>query len=254
MSTLLSFTAVSILIATSLQAVAEPVHYQASSPVHRTVMLELYTSEGCSSCPPADRWLSGLKQTDNIVALAFHVTCWDYIGWQDAYAAQQYDDRQRDIGRYNSSRTIYTPQFVFNGKDYRAKRGFAQDVADVSKQSAPVDLGVSAVLDSLQLEVTLSANIKNSPVQDVALYLAVYENNLASQVSAGENEGERLQHDFVVRALYGPFLQSQPSIQGEFKQNLVLAKNWKREDLNLAVFAQNPHSGEILQAFSMKLN
>jgi hypothetical protein len=253
MSNLLSFTAVSILLAASLQAVAEPGLYQASSPDHRTAMLELYTSEGCSSCPPADQWIAGLKENDSVVPLAFHVTYWDYIGWKDRFADERYDDRQRDIGRYNSSRTVYTPQFVLNGKDYRSYSRFSQDIGKVTNQPAPVDLKVSASLGLVQADVKLSANIEHSPVKDIALYLAVYENNLASQVSDGENAGVKLHHDFVVRQLYGPFIQSQPGNQESFTQTLELAKNWKREDLNLAVFAQNPHSGEILQVVKLAL-
>jgi hypothetical protein len=249
----LSYSAVCILFTASLQAVAEPGLYQASSPDHRTAMLELYTSEGCSSCPPADQWLAGLKDIDGIVPLAFHVTYWDTIGWTDPFADQRYDDRQRAIGRQNSSRSIYTPQFVLNGKDYRNYGRFAKDVAKVINQPAPVDLRLSASLGADHADVTLSTNIEKSPVKDVALYFAVYENNLASQVSDGENQGRNLHHDFVVRQLYGPFIQSQPKNQDSFSQKLMLEKNWKREDLNLAVFAQNPHSGEILQAVKLAL-
>lgn len=232
---------------------AEPTLYQASSPEHRVAFLELYTSEGCSSCPPADAWLSQLEPSDSIVPLAMHVTYWDYIGWKDRFADAQYDNRQRDISRYNHASTIYTPQFVFNGKDYHGHNQFAADIARVTSQPATVHLKLSAKLEQANAEVTLSSDIANSPVKDVVLYLALYEHNLTSVVKDGENEGRTLHHDYVVRKLYGPFIQSQPSLKQDFKQLVVLAPEWKTKDLNLAVFAQNPHSGEILQAMKLAL-
>ena len=246
----------------SVQGVNAAEEYHVSSPSHRVALLELYTSEGCSSCPPADHWLSDLKQADvaksDIVPLAFHVTYWDYIGWRDRFADSRYDDRQRAIGRYNSSRTIYTPQFVLNGVDYRAHQRFDRDLKAINAQTATVDLALSVRMNTQSKarargEVVIDANIENSPVKDVALYLALYENNLASDVSDGENEGETLQHDFVVRRLYGPFIHSQPQHQQRFTQQLEFDTDWKRVDLNLAVFAQNPHSGEILQAVRLAL-
>ena len=245
---------VCLLLVASLQADAEPELYQASSPDHRTAMLELYTSEGCSSCPPADEWLSRLKQIDEIVPLAFHVTYWDYIGWQDPYGDTRFDSRQREISRHNSSSTIYTPQFVLDGKDYRSYRRFSEDIDKVVSQPAPVDLGISAMVNEGRANVTMDINIANTPLKDVAMYLAIYENNLSSQISAGENQGRKLRHDFVVRQLYGPFIQSQPNSEGRFRQSVGLLQNWKRKDLNLVLFAQNPHTGEVLQAVKLAIN
>jgi hypothetical protein len=254
MSKLLSSTAVSILLAASLQAVAAPALYQASSSHHRTAMLELYTSEGCSSCPPTDAWLSTLKESDKVVPLAFHVTYWDYIGWKDPFSDLRYDNRQREIERFNDGSTLYTPQLVLDGKDYRSRSDFWQDIEKIDSQSAPVDLAVSALVNGRRANVTMDINIENAPVKEVAMYLAVYENNLSSQVNAGENQGRMLRHDFVVRQLYGPFIQSQPNGEGRFKQSVGLLENWKRKDLNLVLFAQNPNTGEVLQAVKLALN
>jgi hypothetical protein len=90
--------------------------------------------------------------------------------------------------------------------------------------------------------------------KDVDLYLALYENNLVSHVNAGENDGRVLKHDFVVRHLYGPFTQSELSSKGTVEQSVGLLGNWKRKDLGLVLFAQNPHTGEILQAVKLTLN
>lgn len=253
MNKLISYSAVCILIAASLQVVAEPDLYQASSPDHRTAMLELYTSEGCSSCPPTDAWLSTLKESDNVVPLAFHVTYWDYIGWKDPYSDIRYDNRQRETERFNDGSTLYTPQLVLDGKEYRSRGDIWQGIDKIDSQPAPVDLGISAMVNEGRANVTMDINMTNTPLKDVAIYLAVYENNLSSQVSAGENQGRKLKHDFVVRQLYGPFIQSQPNNEGRFKQSVGLLQNWKRKDLNLVLFAQNPHTGEILQAVNLEL-
>jgi hypothetical protein len=94
-----------------------------TSPVQQSTLLELYTSEGCSSCPPADRWLSTLKDDPGlwkeIIPVAFHVDYWDYLGWKDAFSKAEYTQRQRNYARWNNLRTIYTPGFLQNGKELR---------------------------------------------------------------------------------------------------------------------------------------
>src|SRR5688572_7559865 len=95
---------------------------QAESAAMLTPVLELYTSEGCSSCPPADRWLSGLKATaagGRAVVQAFHVSYWDYIGWVDRFASPAHTARQRQVASWNRQSGIYTPQLVRNGQDWR---------------------------------------------------------------------------------------------------------------------------------------
>ena len=230
----------------------------AQSPKNRVALLELYTSEGCSSCPPAEKWLSNLNDSgissQQLIPLAFHVTYWDYIGWQDQFASKQYDQRQRQIARYNSQETIYTPQFVLGGNDYRTYNQFTSDVREIVSQESVVDLKLSAQKeDALTIGVELYADIGRSDVKDAALYIAVYENDLSVDVEDGENEGELLHHDYVVRNLYGPSIQSMPDEIKTLKLSTVIDKDWKRGDLYLVAFAQNPHTGEVLQAVRLNL-
>ena len=84
-----------------------------------TTVVELYTSEGCSSCPPADRWLSTLKNRPDVVALAFHVNYWDQLGWPDRFASAAFTERQRQLMAPSGSRYVYTPQVIANGQDWR---------------------------------------------------------------------------------------------------------------------------------------
>jgi hypothetical protein len=173
---------------------AAPSPCQAQSGAQRTPVIELYTSEGCSSCPPADRWLSGLKAAaaeGKVVAQAFHVGYWDYIGWVDRFAAPAHTARQRELAAANGLRTIYTPQLVRNGRDWR---DYATALA---ARPEPARAGIQ--LQQTQADAFEAAV---APVNDTAAWSAdwtVTEHGHSSKVKAGENAGELLQHDFVVR-------------------------------------------------------
>ena len=238
-----------------------------TSPDNRVVLLELYTSEGCSSCPPADRFLSELESTGisdkQLIPMAFHVTYWDYIGWNDQFAKKQYDQRQRALARKKKKSTVYTPQFVLSGEDYRSHATFSEDVNKLAKQKATVSLVLTAQMLTAQknegkqkvnkqgaekLKLSLKSDISTSEIKDVSFYLAVIESNLASEVSDGENEGEHLHHDYVVRQFIGPYFQSKPENQQSREQIIVLQPEWKRQDLSIVAFAEDPRTGEVLQA------
>ena len=222
------------------------------SPVHRVALLELYTSEGCSSCPPADRFLSNLKTSgisDNqLIPMAFHVTYWDYIGWKDRFAKKQYDQRQRDMARKKNKNTIYTPQFVLVGSDYRRYATFSTDIKKLTAETSDVDLELSTQQKGETLHLKLQSNVSRSKVKNVGFYFVVVENNLSSHVSDGENEGEVLRHDYVVRQLSGPYFQNK-SENGLVKKHIItIRKEWKKHDLSIVAFAENSHTGEVLQA------
>src|SRR5712691_10846230 len=101
---------------------AAPIQFESSE--RRTALVELYTSEGCSSCPPAESWLSQLKSAPGLwsdwVPVAFHVDYWDHLGWRDKWSSKQFSDRQRDYARALGSENIYTPEFILNGKEWRS--------------------------------------------------------------------------------------------------------------------------------------
>jgi hypothetical protein len=233
----------------------------AKSPSNRVVLLELYTSEGCSSCPPADRFLSSLKDAGvsdkHLIPLAFHVTYWDYIGWKDRFAKKQYDERQRSLAHKNRKTTVYTPQFILSGDDYRSYATFNEDINKLAAEKATVALVLTANIvsdrqgeDSLQLN--LETDISKSQVKDIGYYLLVVENNLVSDVNDGENNGEKLHHDYVVRQFFGPYFQSKPENQSKREQTIILQPEWKREDLSVVAFAENQLTGEILQAVRLQ--
>ncbi|WP_374348984.1 DUF1223 domain-containing protein [Chitinimonas sp.] len=185
---------------------------QAQSGSQRVSLLELYTSEGCSSCPPLDRWLSALPgrglATQRLVPLAFHVDYWDYIGWRDRFASPRWTQRQYERVRQSGLRSAFTPQVVLNGRDVSANPDLGLRRALARTEVAPVSIALQLRALGSDLDVALQVQAVGTP-QSGKVYLALYENGLGSQVQAGENQGVLLRHDAVVRALLGPWLLDQ---------------------------------------------
>ncbi|HVZ43618.1 MAG TPA: DUF1223 domain-containing protein [Ramlibacter sp.] len=213
----------------------------AQSGASITPVIELYTSEGCSSCPPADKWLSTLKPAvaqRRVVAEAFHVGYWDYIGWVDRFAAPAYTARQRQLASANGLASIYTPQLVRNGRDWRDFSSALGGVAEPARASVRIErTGNDA------FEAAVSPLGGASPW---AAYWTVTENGHASKVKAGENAGEFLQHDFVVRQ-YVPAGKYEGAQR--LKLNAVAAEAGHARQVNLVVF--DPRGGTTLQAVSL---
>ena len=175
---------------------ADPLHLESSAT--RTSLLELYTSEGCSSCPPADRWISQLKSDPRlwheVVPVAFHVDYWDYIGWNDRFASPAYSARQRDYARLGHVSTVYTPGFVLAGDEWRS--WFVRPVLHV-------DDGTVVGVLKLTLEgraARASFEPTRSAAGNLEFHVALLGFGLQTKVEAGENGGRTLQHDFVVLA------------------------------------------------------
>ena len=163
---------------------------QARSAATVPTVVELYTSEGCSSCPPADRWLTTLLGRDDVLALGFHVNYWDKLGWPDRFAIPEATARQYQLADWNNSRTVYTPQVVVNGRDSRA--GAALPAV---RPASPVALTLQREGD----QVTATVAAAPGATQRLDGYWAVLEDRHVSAVRAGENAGETLRHDHVVR-------------------------------------------------------
>jgi len=163
-----------------------------SGPLAATVV-ELYTSEGCDSCPPADRWLGGLRQRADVVGLAFHVDYWDRLGWTDRYASAAWTRRQAEQLAVNGARFAYTPQVVVDGRDHKDW-----------PQLAPAGARASTVAIALMRDgdrVSATVTPMGAAPRRLAAYWALTESGHRSTVTAGENAGRTLNHDFVVRAL-----------------------------------------------------
>lgn len=167
------------------------------SSVHRTALVELYTSEGCSSCPPADRWLSALEDAPGLwrdfVPVALHVDYWDYIGWRDRFASRRFSDRQRRYAAEGGVRVVYTPGVFSNGREWRGWRGAAPDRSD-DAQVGTLTLNTNGREFTAQFEPAGSVGASS-------IHVALLGMGLETAVRAGENRGRTLRHDFVVLAL-----------------------------------------------------
>ncbi|MFA5982847.1 MAG: DUF1223 domain-containing protein [Methylococcaceae bacterium] len=243
-----------LMLLSTLFAASVNAECTSSSPAHSVAVLELYTSEGCSSCPPADRWLSSIAAAgfnpDQVIPLAFHVDYWDYIGWKDRFAKPAYSERQRDQVILGGRDTAFTPQIMLNGKNYRgwlSDATFARDLVLINKRPAiaNIQLNLAANANAITIKAAVTATVPTQ--KEAELYLAVYENDLNSAVRAGENRGEKLHHDYVVREWLGPY-----SLEGT-TQSINLNPEWKKTDLGVVALIQNRHSGEILQAVTRKI-
>lgn len=169
-----------------------------SSGKQRVHLLELYTSEGCSSCPPADRWLSGLLQDSRLwqqlVPVAFHVDYWNYIGWPDRFASADFSERQRRYARAENLTTVYTPGFLLNGNEWRSFFGLRK--LSLQQEDAG-ELQLKLEGDEITASYTPAVAINSG----VEINIALLGFDLQTEVKAGENRGETLRHDFTVLAI-----------------------------------------------------
>jgi hypothetical protein len=210
-----------------------------------TPVVELYTSEGCSSCPPADKWastLKGISASGGAVVQAFHVGYWDYIGWVDRFAAPAYTQRQRDIAAKNNLRSIYTPQAVLDGKDWPRWGGKPE-----SKEPAKANIALKQLgADQFEASVTPVALASSW-----SAYWTVTEHGHNSKVLSGENKGEYLKHDFVVRQLVqaGQYKAGDTAAQKLSFRSIAPTPGHPRQ-VNLVVF--DDKTGKTLQAVSLQ--
>lgn len=184
--------------ATTLGAAAVPPTpaCEARSPPTIVPVVELYTSEGCSSCPPADRWVSRLRGDPRAVVLSFHVDYWDGLGWKDRFAQARFSARQREQLAVNGARQPYTPQVVVNGRDQPGWHRLDPTALPGAAKAAAVSLHMSRA-DGGGYQATV-LGLSQAPAR-LQAYWTVTEGPFQTAVKAGENKGERLSHDFIVR-------------------------------------------------------
>lgn len=212
----------------------------------QTAVVELYTSEGCSSCPSADRWLAALievpKDELDVLALAFHVDYWDYLGWKDRFGSQKYTSRQRQLGANNSQRSIYTPEFFVDGMEARGTKKVLQKIRNANDQQAQIQLKLVISKSSDELQLELQSTNSMQAVNTLHHRFFVYENDLMSDVKRGENSGERLFHQQVVRYM------SPALILREINQHSIsINPEWRLDNVGVAVLVAEPGNENYLQ-------
>jgi len=240
-------------LCTGAHAGASPACH-ARSGEHVVPLVELYTSEGCDSCPAADRWLSArfaAASANDAVALAFHVDYWDRLGWKDRFATAAFTQRQHDAMRANRATFVYTPQVLLQGGDFRQWRGDAFDrrVSAVRKQSARVRIVADVAMENGNVVVHADIARPAGSHDNAIVGVAYVDSGLVTQVRAGENRGARLVHDHVVRAFHAQRVGERPSTV-----RVVLARPAEAgAHPRIVVFVQDAATGGVEQTLDVPL-
>jgi hypothetical protein len=233
-------SALSAFLLAASSSHAAPVVFE--SPETRVALLELFTSEGCSSCPPAEKWFSALKDSPGLwtefVPVAFHVDYWDYLGWRDRWGSSDFTARQRAYVNSWHGDSVYTPGFVLNGKEWTDWSSSKEPRSSKTKTGV---LKVSSQ-DQTHWNVTFVPTV---PVMgEYEVHAAVLAGSLTSDVKAGENRGRRLNHDFVGTDLASaPVKVNADKLEGQF--SIAQGQSGRR---GLAVWLSHKGNLEPVQA------
>jgi hypothetical protein len=232
---------------------------RADSPPHKVALVELYTSEGCSSCPPADRWLSALvskPRDERIVALSLHVDYWDYLGWRDRFASPVFTQRQNTLTKLGRAQFAYTPEVFLGMREFRGwsdPSDLESAVRAINKLPAQADITLSLQAGAGARERVVHAVFRLKPnivAPQAQGFIAIYEDMLSTAVERGENRGATLRHDRVVRQWLGPL----PLREGaaDIQRTIAIPPEWQADHLGVAAFVEDPTAGAILQASSLE--
>ena len=222
----------------------------------KTVVVELFTSEGCSSCPPADALLSRMGQQASsngaeIIPLGFHVDYWDHQGWRDRFSSHAYTERQEQYASRFKIEGPYTPQMVVDGATEFVGNDSSRAQQAVAEAAAEPEQAVISLLGTEPGRIKV--RVTSSSLEPADVLLAITEDNLMSKVGAGENDGRELHHSAVVREL---------RVLGQMKDGrfepgpfaFTLPKDIQIKNLHCVVFVQQPSNGKILAAVSKPVN
>jgi hypothetical protein len=226
------------------------------------VIVELFTSEGCSSCPPADALLKKFEQeqpvgSSEIIALEEHVDYWNNLGWADPFSSLQFTTRQQEYSASLKTPGSYTPQMIVDGRAelVGGRSNQAQKEIESASRTAKARIEITAKnaadARSQKITVTVAKLVGASPGDSAEVWLAITESRLHSAVTAGENSGEDLQHASVVRRLQKIGVAKDSgdlSFSGD--TNAKLEGSWKKENVRVVIFVQEKKSRRVLAAAS----
>ncbi len=196
------------------------------------VVVELFTSQGCSSCPPADAFLHELADRDDVVALAMHVDYWDYIGWKDSFASPDNTKRQRAYARAGSRRMIYTPQMIINGQQHVVGNR-PRDVIDLINDHKAAPSAVDLALTRSGDTVVITADTAEPMTERLVVQLVRYRPSSTVDIKRGENAGRTLSYANVVTELsvLGEWDTRQPlSLEAEAKGDAPIVVLMQQRD------------------------
>jgi hypothetical protein len=222
------------------------------------VLVELFTSEGCSSCPPADAVLAKLDQTQpfagaEIIALGEHVDYWDQLGWHDRFSSHQYTDRQNQYRFRFHLDDVYTPQIIVDGTAPFVGNDVPHIVRAISSagHTTKIDLALSKpALDGSHVSFTVSSSAPPNLLSNADLYAALVDPTDTTNVQRGENKGQVLHHVAVVRSLQ-KIAKLNELASGPLHAQLLAPANSEAATMRIVVFAQRPGEGAVVGAVSM---
>jgi len=220
------------------------------------VVVELFTSEGCSSCPPADALLLRLSRTISdvqIIPLSEHVDYWNHLGWKDPFSAPLYSARQQDYGRIFRLESVYTPQMVVNGDTQLlgSDRPAAENAIRKAAQTPHATVELSKLSDD-----TVRFKIDNLPqgIRNADMFLAITDSFLETDVRDGENAGRHLQHTGVVRSLSSVgHLDTKKVTAYTADAKINVNPQWRGSNINVVLFVQDRATRKIVGATSLHL-
>jgi len=220
--------------------------------------VELFTSEGCSSCPPADELLGHLRQdlsakNIQVIPLGFHVDYWDGLGWKDRFSSAGFTQRQERYAKALKVDGPYTPEMVVDGEVEFVGNDAGRAQSTIRQQASQLETAQVKIAsaDADQLKIQAKGPAAPSGSGNALVMLAITEDNLTTQVGSGENGGRTLHHAAVVRELRELGKLHEGSFEGTAQ--IKLEKEWKLQDLRAIVFVQNGPSGKIEGASSVAL-
>jgi hypothetical protein len=217
----------------------------ADSMPARPHLVELYSSEGCSSCPPAESWLRTLHAGADVVPLEFHVDYWDDLGWKDRFSDARYTARQNEQAHRDGGTSVFTPQIVLDGHNWSGwYRG--GHLTPPGQAGIAMHLSAETAAGRVHAEST-SRPIAGQQFDGYHSYVVLVEDGLETQVRAGENRGTLLKHDHVVRAFSGPL----PLARATF--DLPIPSGTNLDAATLVAFVQSPRTGDVAQVTVLPL-
>jgi hypothetical protein len=248
------FTFASIFL--NIQEIGYPLH-SPSPQSEPFAVVELFTSEGCSSCPPADKLLKELvseaqENHQNIYGLGFHVSYWNQLGWKDKFSDESYTERQKKYAQTLPNTQVYTPQMIVNGinvfvgsNQKEAKKAIYQALSQKAEASIRLYGDLETASDLIQLKYDIQG-----AEAGLLLNVAIVEQELGSYVSKGENKGHLLHHENVVRSFKTIMLNG----NGFGEVDLQLPEGIQLENVSIIAYLQHPDTFKILGATSLKMN
>jgi hypothetical protein len=236
--------------------------------VRSPVIVELFTSEGCSSCPPADAVLERLQQTQpvagaEVIALGEHVDYWNYIGWSDPFSSAAFSARQETYARaLGQQDRVYTPQMIVDGQTEFNGSAMNKALEAIAKAARSPKADVRIVIPETKTqkdnqEIRFNVSVKNVPPVDrgdvAEVILALTEDKLSSNVTRGENSGRKLAHTAVVREMRALGRVDPATKTFDSEKTMAIADRWKRDDLRVVVFVQERAQRRVLGAAVLNL-